>query len=172
MKKLFLTMCAVAAIITCASCCGNACDKQEAEKPACERPEKGPCCKLSEEERAAIDEMMAKWEKFDELAAEEQAALIAQRKALVEKRIAKCEEHHAAEVARLAEREAKCAEIKAKFEKIDELSIAEQKALLEEIDKPCCKKDAPKCCKAGEKKCCKKGDKPCCKGEKPACDKK
>lgn len=167
MKKVFLTMCAIAAIITCASCCGNSCEKQEAEKPACEHAEKGKCCKMTEEERAAIDEMLAQWEKFDELTEEEQTALIAQRKDLVSKRIAKCDEKRAAE----AEREAKCAEIKAKFEKIDELSIAEQKALLEEIDRPCCKKDAPKCCKGGEKKCCHKGEAKCCKAEKPACDK-
>lgn len=174
MKKIFLTMCAVAAIITCASCGANN-DKQHAEEaapvPACEHHKKAPCCKMSEEERAAIDEMFAKWEKFDELTAEEQTALIAQRKALVEKRIAKCEEERVEKAACLAKQEAKCAEIKAKIENIDALSVAEQKALLEEIDKPCCPKDAPKCCK-GEKKCGPKEGHKCCKGERADCHRK
>lgn len=164
MKKLTLMMCAIAAIITCAACGGQAAQQQD-ERPCPPPPheEQHQGCPLSDEERAAIDEMMAQWTKFDSLAVEEQTALNAQRKALVEKRIAKCEEHRAAEAARLAELETKCAEIKAKFEKIDELSLAEQKALLEEIDKPCCHKGDPKCCKGGDKKPCCHGEKPCCK---------
>ena len=168
MKKMFLMMCAVAAMVTCASCCGK-CD----DKKACEQDAERPACCQKDEHQARHAEMRAKWEKFDELSEEEQVALIAERKACIDKHRAK-----------RAELEAKRAELDAKWEKFDELSLAEQKALIDEMDALCprprqCEKKCGaqpegghKCCKGGEKKCGAQpeGDHKCCKGgEKPAC---
>lgn len=153
MKKMFLMMCAVAAMVTCASCCGK-CD----DKKACDKEGERPACCQKDERHARCAEVRAKWEKFDELSEEEQATLVAERKACIDKHRAK-----------MAELEAKRAELDAKWEKFDELSIAEQKALIDEMDALCPRHGEKKCGeKCGAKpeeghKCCKGGEKPACK---------
>lgn len=173
MKKVFLMVCAMATLVAGVACAGNTAEGK------CEKKCEKKCC-VSDEERGKCCELRAKWAKFDDLTAEEQAALIAERKAKIDERIAHFEARKAEMEAKRAEREAKCAELKAKWEKFDELTSAEQKALIDELDAcrrhhchhkcaKACNHEGKKCCKhhchKGEKSCKKACHKPCPKAE-------
>lgn len=136
MKKIYLVMVgAVCVLLMAASCC-NCCNNDE--KKCCFKDCKGPkmecksdrpcparaCPNLTEEQRKALDEIVEKWEKFDELSESEQKELIMMRKAFVDQRE--------------AEMKAKKEAFEAAWANFDNLSIKEQKALLEA--KCCCPK--------------------------------
>ncbi len=152
MKKIVMAGSALCLVmILAASCCnpkeGKGCCDKSADPTCCEKPcgpAKGndhPCCKqdiyvdqLTSEEKAELKLVEEKWVTFDQLSEKEQKDLIAKRKVFVEKRRAFNDQQ--AEALRL-EREAKKAECDKEWARFDQLSIADQKALLEKIDRPC-----------------------------------
>lgn len=137
MKKIYLVIVgAVCVLLMAASCC-NCCNNDEKKccfKNDCKGPKMEcnsdrscpamPCPNLTEEQRKALDEIVEKWEKFDELSESEQKELIMMRKAFVDQRE--------------AEIKAKKEAFEAAWANFDNLSIKEQKALLEA--KCCCPK--------------------------------
>jgi len=184
MRKSLLSIGLFAVIIAFAACCGKGGNKQNEGAECCAKSEQ--CCK-------AKAEFAEKWAKFDELAVEEQKALIAKRVECYEKCLAKCaekkaecaankEEHPCKEKAEMTEeqkaeciikkeeraaKKAELAEIWANFENLD---LAAKKAFFDDVDamkcskeKKCCKKDGEKCCKKDGEKCSKKEGKECSK---------
>lgn len=154
MKKIYLVIVgAVCVLLMAASCC-NCCNNYE--KKCCFKDCKGPkmecnsdrscpampCPNLTEEQRKALDEIVEKWEKFDELSESEQKELIMMRKAFVDQRE--------------AEIKAKKEAFEAAWANFDNLSIKEQKALLEA--KCCCPKRG--CPQQGPRHCDKPGYRP------------
>ena len=136
MKKIYLVMvgavCVLLMAASCCNCCNN--DEKKCCFKDCKRPKMEcnfdrscpamPCPNLTEEQRKALDEIVEKWEKFDELSESEQKELIMMRKAFVDQRE--------------AEMKAKKEAFEAAWANFDNLSIKEQKALLEA--KCCCPK--------------------------------
>lgn len=136
MKKIYLVIvgavCVLLMAASCCNCCNN--DEKKCCFKDCKRPKMEcnfdrscpamPCPNLTEEQRKALDEIVEKWEKFDELSESEQKELIMMRKAFVDQRE--------------AEIKAKKEAFEAAWANFDNLSIKEQKALLEA--KCCCPK--------------------------------
>ncbi|MDR1793481.1 MAG: hypothetical protein LBR36_08625 [Bacteroidales bacterium] len=120
--------------------------KQEVKK--CDGKEK-PCCKMTEEEKAACEAFKAKWDNWENLAETEKAELVKELKTKIDQKEAEM-------AAKKAEMEAKKAEMEAKWKAFDKLTLDEQKALLE-AKMSCCKK-GPKDCGKNDKPCCKKGE--------------
>lgn len=148
MKKLFLLLASFVMIAFFATSCCN-CDKGCPKKDECVKEEMscqkegrhhGPKhhkghpdgkrgdmkhhgdkdCKWSPEQK----EMCQKWMKFDSLSTDEQKALLKERKAMIDKREADW-------AAKKAEMEQKKAEMEQKWANFDNLSIEEQKQLIE-----------------------------------------
>jgi TRAP-type C4-dicarboxylate transport system substrate-binding protein len=143
MKKLMILL-AVACLV-CVSC------GPRAEKVTDVQEE--TCCTLTPEQ----EEMFANWELWADLEEEQQVALVGEMKAFIDdckaKCEAKCEEkckkegEEAEEVC--PEKAAKCAEFKAKWEDFENLTLEEQKAILDQVLE--CHK--AKCCKDKEEAC-------------------
>ncbi len=180
MKKLVLIATAIGMAVLATSCCNK---NGECKCPCCQQceqkcemgepegcPQKHhPCPKgMNEEEMKArhekFCEMEAKWAKFDSLSADEQKALIAEKKAKIDERDSMIK----------AARE----EFEAKWANFDNLTVEEQKMLLDakmsfqhngRFHKGH-REMGPQCPKDGKGCPMKKGD--CPKGAKPDCDKK
>jgi len=121
MKKLSLGVALVAFLMS--SCCGNS-----EKKECCNKGEMKECCKkscegMSEEQKQARAEFKAKWADFENQTADVQKELIAKKKEFID--------------SKREALKAKIAECEKKFEGFDTLTIAQQKALLDEL--PCCK---------------------------------
>ena len=100
-------------------------------------------CKMTEEQKADMEA----WKNWDNQTAEKKEELVAKRKACIDKKMAeKSEKCDAEKKEQCPEKEAKCAEMKAKFDNWNNLTIDEKKVLLDEMQ-------PKKCCKDGEKKC-------------------
>ncbi len=114
-------------------------------------------CQMTEEQKADMEA----WKNWDNQTAEKKEELVAKRKACIDKKMAeKSEKCDAEKKEQCPEKEAKCAEMKAKFDNWNNLTLDEKKALLDEMS--CCKQ---KCCANSDKKCCKSGEKKQCEGK-------
>jgi hypothetical protein len=119
------------------------CDKKHGEKE----------CQMTEEQKADMEA----WKNWDNQTTEKKEELVAKRKACIDKKMAeKSEKCDAEKKEQCPEKEAKCAEMKAKFDNWNNLTLDEKKALLDEMQpKKCCKEGGDKkCCKDGKKKEC------------------
>lgn len=137
MKKLMILL-AVACLVFVS--CGNKTQPAEVEETTC-------CDELTPEQQA----MFENWETFETLTLDEQTALVGEMKAFLDECNAKCEAKCTKEEGKEAEevcpkKAAKCAEMKAKWEAFETLTLDEQKALIDEIL-------AHKCCKEKETAC-------------------
>ena len=139
MKKLMLLAGVVYFVF--ASCC-NAPKEEAAATPAtCENQEKPECCKMSEEMKQACEDWK-NWENLDQTRQEE---LLAKKKECYDK----CK-------AERDEKAAKMAEIDTKMADWDNMTIADKKAVFDELDQLCPKK----CCKGKKPEgCCHNKDK-------------
>jgi hypothetical protein len=158
MKKLMILL-AVACLV-CVSCGGP-----KAEKAAEVAEE--TCCTLTPEQ----EEMFANWDLYADLEEEQQVALVDEMKAFIDECKAKCEEKCEKKCEKegeevCPEKAAKCAEFKANWENFENLTLEEQKAILDQV--LACHKE--KCCKEKEDGCCKK-DKETCQHDHEGCDK-
>jgi len=158
MKKLMILL-AVACLVfvSCGPC----------NKKTVEVTEEKTCTFTPEQEA-----MFENWEMWADLDAELQVALVGEMKAFIDECKAKCEakceakckeaKEECGEVKEeCPEKAAKCAEFKAKWEDFENLSLEDQKAILDQV---------LECMKA---KCCKeKGEgEGCCKKDKEGCHK-
>jgi len=142
MKKLMLLAGALCFIF--ASCCNEPKEQAApAEGEGCQK--ENPECQMPEEVKQAI----ADWENWDNLEPARQEELLAKKKECYDKCKAEREE-----------KAAKMAEIDAKMANWDNMTIAEKKAVFDEM--PCCPKKP--CC--GKKPCCDKKPEGCCKDKK------
>ena len=134
MKKLSLMAVVASFALLMSSCCCNS-----EKKECCKKEEKKECCKktccegMNEEQKQACAEFQAQWADFDNSTEDVQKELIAKKKAFFD--------------SKREALKAKIAECEKYFEGFDALTIAEQKAALDNA--PCCK-DKKDCCK---KKC-------------------
>ncbi len=144
MKKI-VKLASVAMVVLMATSCCNSNDNSECEgaRQACEAPCHKHHCHKGDFKKCPD---MEKWAKFDELSEAEQKDLIAKRKAKVD----------SIDAARKAAFE----KFKADWENFDNLSVQEQKKLLD-----------IKCHFGGPKKFHKQGHKCCHKGCHKACHK-
>jgi hypothetical protein len=139
MKKLMILL-AVACLVFVS--CGTK------TQPVQEQAEE-TCCTLTPEQQ----EMFDNWEIWADLTEDQQVALVDDMKAFMDECKAKCAEKCAAkEEGEEAEevcphKAAKCAEMKAKWEEFDNLTLEDKKALIDEI------LAAKKCCKEKEEAC-------------------
>ncbi len=170
MKKLSFLIATCVCVAMLSSCCN--CDKRcdapkgpkgGEPKEMCKGGMPAPECDMPAELKADFD----KWMKFDELSADEQKALIAKRKADIDKRE--------------AERKA----FEEKWANFDNLSIAEQKEVIDIKSgchqKPCCPMGGQGKCDRGhrhgnnhcmcDKQCGKPCNKTCDKPCNKPCDK-
>ena len=161
MKKLFV--CAFAACIALASCC-NKTETEETTVPPMPEEQANP-------EMEKCKAQCEAWQNWDQQTDEQKAELIADRKA----KITEAEAKKAECAAKRAEFEAKKAEFEANWAanwaKFDEMSMDEQKALIDDymmFNAPCrpqghcqkaegCPKEGGKCCKEGKMEGCGHG---------------
>lgn len=135
-------MIAIAGLFFFASCGNKAAAPADPVKEECQQEK---CCKeLTEEQKAEMEA----WKDWDNQTDEKKAELIGMRKACIEEKMGKCD----AAKEECPEKAAKCAEFKAKWDNFDNLTIDEQKALIDEFG--CCKKEGEKCCKDEQKEEC------------------
>ena len=176
MKKLFV--CAFAACFALAACC-NKTENQPEEATA---PVEEKSCPEMEKCKAQCEA----WQNWDQQTDEQKAELIADRKAKIEEaeaRKAECEAKKAEFEAKKAEFEANWA---ANWAKFDEMSMDEQKALIDDymmFNAPCpkphhCQKaegcgPRPEGCQNHEgckkHEGCPKAEGKCCKGKMESC---
>ncbi|MDR2010504.1 MAG: hypothetical protein LBQ22_08475 [Bacteroidales bacterium] len=113
---------------------------EQEEKKCCKDGEKKCCKELTEEQKAEMEA----WNNWDSQTDEKKAELVENRKACIDKMMAekaeKCEGKEGKE--ECPKKAEKCAELKAKMDNWDNLTIDEKKVLLDEF--------APKCHKDGE----------------------
>lgn len=140
MKKVKLLL-GIFCLALLSACCGNS----GKEGACCQKGEKKCCAsksEMSEEQKAFFEE----WQNFDNLPAERQKELLAKSKAYVEKSI--------------AEKKACIEKCEAELANFDNLTIAEQKALLDQkmlcTGQGMCGKEKGKC---PQKKGCAVADK-------------
>ena len=119
--------------------------------PAAEVAEE-TCCTLTPEQQ----EMFDNWEMWADLTEEQQLVLVDDMKTFMDECKAKCAEKCAEKEGEevCPKKAEKCAEMKAKWEAFETLSLDEKKALIDEIfaAKKCCE-EKEKCCKHEEKEC-------------------
>lgn len=174
MKRALLTLVTIGLLAALTSCGGTDKPKDAAKETktecadkkdsACCKEKKEGCCKeLTEEQKAD----MAAWNDWDNQTPEKKQELVTKRKECIDKRMAekkeKCEAKEGEEKKECPEAAKKCAEFKAKWDNWANLTIDEQKALIDECT-ACCKKACEK--KEGECKHDHGHDKPC-NGTKP-----
>jgi len=143
-----------------AACCSSGKKQGEGAEKEC-GTEKSACCQeMTEEEKAACKEFCEMWEDFDNQPEDVQKELILKAKAKIDKckaemaaKKAECEHEKPECEVKKAACEAKKAECKAKWENFDNLSLEEQKALIDK--KMQCKKENKTCCKEKGKECSK-----------------
>ena len=152
MKKLAVLVSALCFVFVGCNCSTPA--PETTTEDTTEKCEGKKECQLTEEQKAE----MAAWNDWDNQTPEKKAELVANRKACIDKKMAEKAEKCDATKEQCPEKKAKCEEMKAKWDNWNNLTIDEQKALLDEV----------KCC--GKKQCCKEGDKKEC--EKKCEDKK
>jgi TRAP-type C4-dicarboxylate transport system substrate-binding protein len=107
--------------------------------------------------------MFANWENWDALDLEQREALVDEMKSFIDACKAKCEKKcegkEEGEKEICPEKEAKCAEFKAKWEAFEELELDVKKELLDmklqHMAKKCCKSEKDKCCKKDKEDCTK-----------------
>jgi hypothetical protein len=152
MRKLAVVASALCFIFV--SSCSN-CNKNTDEGTAtCDSTQqqevKKECCKMTEEQKAECEAFCKQWKDWSNLTEDVKKELIAQTKARFDKQD--------------AEMEAKLAVCKAEWATFDNLTLDEQKALLDKRmqcgkkchgEKKCCNKDKESC----EKKCDAKKEK-------------
>ncbi len=166
MKNL-IKISALAVLALMAVSCNNS-DKQcDAQPECCQKmcPMKG--CPQMREDMKKMRDIDEKWVKFDELSEAEQKSLISEKKALIDSMDAR--------------RKAAIEKMKADWENFDNLSIDEQKRLLDmksfhKFGKKGCHKFGHKPCHKGDRHCCHKGHRhhkghDCPKGQRPDCPK-
>ncbi|MCQ2285368.1 MAG: hypothetical protein MJZ76_00640 [Bacteroidales bacterium] len=151
MKKLML-LAGIAAFVF-ASCCNKTEEVTAPEEPTCAK-EEHKCCGMSEEQKQAC----ADWKNFENLDETRQEELLAKHKECYDNQKAERDAHMA-----------KMAEIDAKMANWDNMTIAEKKAVFDEMAQLCPKHkchhhhpkgDCPKgeCPKKCEEKACPKAE--------------
>ena len=141
MKKVSLLL-SIFCLALVSSCCCNS-NKEGAEGCKAEKKCCASKCEMNEEQKACFE----KWQNFENLVEEEQKEVIAKAKACFEKDI--------------ADRKACVEKCEAMLVDFENLTIAEQKELLNEKvlctgKGKCCKKDEKKACSTEKKEECTK----------------
>lgn len=112
-------------------------------------------CQMTEEEKAEMKAFKEKWDSWDKLAEADKKALVAEVKAKIDKKEAEME-------AKKAEMEKQKAEMDAKWNNFNNLTLEEQKTVLDMKLKSCCKnhmqngctQERPQCSQGHQHKSC------------------
>ena len=119
------------------SCCNKTADVPEENQ--CTKDEKHECCKMTEEQKAECEAFRKQWDDWANLTDDVKKELVGKMKVRIDEKYAKMEAEFAA--------------CKAEWATFENLSLDEQKALIDKrmcCKKSCCKKSCDKTC---EKKC-------------------